>query len=452
MAEPPPTADSSEKGDKPGRPRKPLAAMGLDHGMSQVSLVETALSPLDYQPGTALRHITEFVYYDADRQRRAGTVTVKAPGGLSPTDELVLYGMLAITFADPRPVPELTATPHYLCRQLGLPIGGDHYKRLRESMHRLSEVVYRNSAWWDRQRGQHRDVGFHFLSHDLPTASDHRTDDQDREPWTILWDPLFFRLMDTSRGFVWFDFDTYRALRNPAARRGYLLLRKIFHHRETSPRFDMRAFATQQLGYAAGLEPKSIRQKLKSLIATWQEQGIVDPETDTESFFERKGPGEWTLILRRGPRFAEPADRPSLPTGRAADHPSYEILAHLDLTHAEIVDIQRRYRDNLIYVVRAAQMARSVQKQTGDPDGARSAFMEYLNKIDSYGEGATDEAELDRSRKIYEQRKQEAESEWKTRTGQPQEAEGETIAQDVFRHTFGFPDFETWLAGEESGL
>ncbi len=451
MADTTDNADDNREAGSPRRAGKPLAPMGLDHGMSQVSLVETALSPLDYQPGTPLRHVSEFVYYDSQRQRRTGTVTVKAPGGLSPTDELVLYGMLAITFADPKPVPELTATPHYLCRQLGLPIGGDHYDRLRESVHRLSEAVYRNSAWWDRQRGQHRDVGFHFLSHDLPAAGESRPDDQKREPWTILWDPLFFRLMDSSRGFVWFDFETFRALKNPAARRGYLLLRKIFHHRETSPRFDMRSFATQQLGYATGLEPKSIRQKLKGLIATWQEQGIVDPDADPETFFERRGPGQWTLILRRGPRFAEPADRPVLPATRAADHPSYEILSHLELTHQEIVEIQARYRDHLVYVVRAAQLAQSIRRQTGHTEEARTIFREYLERIDTQPEEATAEIERSRSRQVYLRRKQEAEAEWASRAQLPEQAD-ESIADAVFRHTFEFPDFETWQAGEASGL
>lgn len=451
MAETTEHADGDGKPARPHRAAKPLAGMGLDHGMSQVSLVETALSPLDYQPGTPLRHVSEFVYYDADRHRRTGQVTVKAPGGLSPTDELVLYGMLAITFADPRPMPELTATPHYLSRQLGLPIGGDHSRRLRESVHRLSEVIYRNSAWWDRQRGQHRDVGFHFLSHDLPAAGESRGDDQDREPWTILWDPLFFRLMDTCRGFVWFDFDTYRALRNPAARRGYLLLRKIFHHRETTPRFDMCAFATQQLGYAPGLEPKSIRQKLKSIIATWQEQGIVDPDADPDSFFDRQGPGQWTLTLRRGPGFATPSQRPSLPAPRGADHPSYEILSQLELPHREIAAIQNRYRDNLVYVVRAAQICRSHLTKSGGLEQARELFRQSLDRLESGMDDPVSEIERSRTRAIYERRKQEAFAEWQRQTGDAGSPD-DPLARDAVRLTFEFPDFSTWQTGEESGL
>jgi hypothetical protein len=454
-------ADSPERPlSKPNAPKpagKPLAGMGLDHGMSQVSLVETALSPLDFQPGTALRHMSEFVYYDADRQRRTGVVTVKAPGGLSPTDELILYGLLAVTFADTKPVAELTATPHFLCRQLGLPIGGDHYKRLRESLHRLSEVIYRNSAWWDRQRSQHRDVGFHFLSHDLPATSESRGDDHGREPWTIWWDPLFFRLMDSSRGFVWFDFPTYRALKNPAARRGFLLLQKIFHHRDVTPRFDMQAFATQQLGYAAGLEAKSVRQKLKALIAAWQEQGIVDPAADPESFFARQGPGRWTLTLKRGPRFDAPAPRPRITTGRTVDHPSYEILKNLDLTHDEIQSIQESHRDSLVYVIRTAQLAQVVHRQGKSGETPKRIFRDMLEKLRATGEDPTTDTERQRSIEIYERRKQDAEREWTRRTTETGDAteseiEGNSLAGEIFQRTFVFPDFETWIAGDDSGL
>ena len=72
MADTTDNAEDSRNAGKPARTGKPLARMGLDHGMSQVSLVETALSPLDYQPGTPLRHVSEYVYYDSQRQRRTG--------------------------------------------------------------------------------------------------------------------------------------------------------------------------------------------------------------------------------------------------------------------------------------------------------------------------------------------------------------------------------------------
>jgi len=89
----------------------------LSWGLAPLPLVETALSPLDFQPGVALDHHGRFEYHDLHQRRPDGAVTLRAPGGLSPTDELVLYGLLAITFADPAPTPELAGTPDYLCRR-----------------------------------------------------------------------------------------------------------------------------------------------------------------------------------------------------------------------------------------------------------------------------------------------------------------------------------------------
>jgi len=423
---------------KPRRKQAPLAEAGLDHGMSQVSLVESALCPLDYQPGVALLHHSEFIYYDQQRKRRSGQVTVRAPIGLSPTDELILYGLLAITFADASPALELSATPHFLCRQLGLPVGGDHYGRLRESMRRLSEVTYRNSAWWDKPRAQHRDVGFHFLSHDLPSETD---DPQEREPWTILWDPLFFRLMDQSRGFVWFDFATYRALKNAAARRGFLLLQKIFHHRELTPQFDLRSFAVEQLGYSADLELKSIRQKVKLLIKTWQELGIVAPAAEAETFFSKQGPGRWTLCMPRGPRFEKPISRPWPHSGAITDHPAYEILQGLELTHAEIAELFARHKDRMIYVTRVALLTHTQARQKRAGGGGGRAL--FLKNLDSLGFEAAQEILDRRTRSLYEQRRGEALAAWADQSGG-----GVT---NVLESTFRYPDYTTWLAGEEAG-
>ena len=433
-------ADQPGGGDEPAsgkaRPKRaPLAEAGLDHGMSQVSLVESALCPLDYQPGVALVHQSEFIYYDTQRRRRTGRVTVRAPIGLSPTDELILYGLLAISFADARPALELSATPHFLCRQLGLPIGGDHYGRLRESMRRLSEVTYRNSAWWDKPRSQHRDVGFHFLSHDLPSETDDDTE-HGREPWTILWDPLFFRLMDQSRGFLWFDFTTYRALKNAAARRGFLLLQKIFHHREVSPQFDLRSFAVEQLGYSADLELKSIRQKVKALIKTWQELGIVAPGQDAEAFFQKLGPGRWTLCMPRGPRFEKPASRPWPPGGAITDHPAYEILQGLGLAHGEIAELFTRYKDQMIYVTRVALLSRTLSRQQrAGVEGGRALFYKNLETLGM--EAAGQEILEHRTRALYEQRRGEALAAW-------------TVG-GVLESTFRYPDYTTWLTGAEVG-
>jgi hypothetical protein len=419
---------------------RPLSSIGLNHGMSQVSLVETALSPLDYVPDTPVRHVSEFLYSDNERRRRKGQVTVNAVGGLSPTDELTLYGLLAITFADRKPVLELTATPHFLSRQLGLPIGGDHYKRLRESIHRLSLVHYHNTAWWDRQRSVHRDVGFHFLSHDLPAENNQL--DRGREPWTIVWNPLFFRLVLHSQGFIWFDFTTYRELKQPAARRGFLLLQKIFHHSPTSPRYDLRSFAVNQLGYSPSLELKSIRQKVKKIIEIWQELEVVSNDIDLEHFFRKEGPGEWTLCLPRGNRFENRTSNPIKKAIDPKDHPAWEILQQIGLTPQEIQAVFLSHSEQMIYVSRAAILARSGHHLKGQAENdAKARFYRILESSQESIEELTPSWPI---HQLYESRKNQALT----------ETCSENLNHSKNRNTpqkqkfFHFPPFQEWIQGE----
>ncbi len=411
----------------------PLKSAGLDHGMSQVSLVETALSPLDYQPDTPIRHVSDYFYIDRERKRRKASVVVSAPGGLSPTDELTLYGLLAITFADAKPVLELTATPHFLCRQLGLPVGGDHYDRLRESIHRLSLVHYHNTAWWDRQKSEHRDIGFHFLSHDLPTKVNEKV--RAKEPWTIIWNPLFFRLLVHSQGFVWFDFVTYRDLKQPAARRGFLLLQKIFHHRETTPRFDLRSFAVHQLGYSPNLELKSIRQKICKIIEIWQDLGIVAKNSDMELFFQKESPGKWSLCLPRGERFEQKNHRPWLYTKQPQEHPAWDLLTELGLTPHEINLIFANYSEQIIYVTRAAILARTYSSKSKD---RRSRFYQLLNQNHDEKNDLILSWPL---HQLYLNQKHGAKNDHSV------EVSGITQDNEI-QQLFHFPPFQEWLKGE----
>ena len=97
--------------------------MKLGAGRAQLSLVEHALCPLD--PGASLHPAPD------SRGKLPSTpigtatcvppyVRVVRPSGLSAADEFVLWGLLALTFAQPEPGPELHALPHYCLRQLGV--------------------------------------------------------------------------------------------------------------------------------------------------------------------------------------------------------------------------------------------------------------------------------------------------------------------------------------------
>ena len=105
-------------------------------------------------------------------------------------------------------------------------------------------MSYRNDHFYDPIRGEHRDVGFGFLSYSLPL------DPHSSRVWRFAWDPIFFEFCQAVAGSLRFDFHTYRSL-DPACRRLYLLLRKIFWRSDVSPDFDLQRPRRQRLGFTA---------------------------------------------------------------------------------------------------------------------------------------------------------------------------------------------------------
>jgi hypothetical protein len=60
--------------------------------------------------------------------------------------------------------------------------------------------------------------------------------------WRFAWDPIFFEFCSAAAGALRFDFATYRSF-DPATRRLYLLLKKVFWRSDSSPDFDLHDLA-----------------------------------------------------------------------------------------------------------------------------------------------------------------------------------------------------------------
>jgi len=72
------------------------------HGVGQLTLVEHALCPLDAKAALAgTRHECDYFYTDTSRHRRRARVRIDSPAGLSANDEFFLWGLLALTLAQP---------------------------------------------------------------------------------------------------------------------------------------------------------------------------------------------------------------------------------------------------------------------------------------------------------------------------------------------------------------
>ena len=278
--------------------------------MSQLTLVEHALCPLDPQMSLVknLIHETSFYFMDPSRHLKQAQARVISPSGLSASDEFYLWGLLALTFAQPESDGNLFASPHYCLRQLGVidqhaRRGGQQYQQFAKAIERLSQVTYINDQFYDPIRAEHRKVSFGFLSYSLPV------DPQSSRAWRIAWDPIFFDIVRAAGGSFRFDLSLYREL-DPASRRLFLILSKIFARRPTTPRFDVRHLAVNVVGFSPSVDTRNLKLKLLRCFERLEELMVVKP-FDRNKVFEKKARGEYAVLLERGPYFerrSAPAD------------------------------------------------------------------------------------------------------------------------------------------------
>lgn len=308
-------------------------------GLGQLTLVEHSLCPLD--PGASLVenlvHDSTFFFTDRGHHLRTARARIFSPSGLSAGDEFYLWGLLALTFAQPEAEGELHATPHYCLRQLGVvdqraKRGGEQYRHFAKVVERLSQVTYVNDHFYDPLRGEHRRVGFGFLSYSLPRCS------ESERAWRIAWDPIFFDLVRAAGGGFRFDLGVYRRL-DPASRRLFLFLCKVFARRLTSPRLELRHLAVNLLGFSPSVATRDLKVKVRRCVERMTAFRIVK-RGEPERLFHKLGRGEYSLVLERGEYFArrQSGEAPPVPETALED-----LLQRIGFEDAAIARLQKRY-------------------------------------------------------------------------------------------------------------
>ena len=318
-------------------------------GLAQLSLVEHALCPLAAAESLKSSHVfeTAYSYSNANRHRRRAKVRVTCPEGLSASDEFYLWGLLSLAFSQRKPAIDFYATPYYCLRQLGCidagaKRGGKNYELFRNALRRLAAVSYFNSAFYDPLRREHRDVAFGFLSYSLPL------DPTSSRAWRFAWDPIFFEFCSASAGALVFDLATYREL-DPASRRLFLLLRKIFWRSDHSPTFTLRDLAVDVLGFSPTHETWRLKQKLALCVDRLLRLEVIRlPETvgAAQELFQKRSKGEYAVCFHRGRHFDESATLRG--SSELTDSPLCEPLRAVGLDDAAIRRVLSRYSHRLI--------------------------------------------------------------------------------------------------------
>ncbi|EMI57113.1 hypothetical protein [Rhodopirellula sallentina] len=309
--------------------------------------MEHALCPLDatkaIRPG--LLYDASYQYTDKNRNRKTARAQVAAPFGFSPNDELYLYGLLSLTFAQADPSVDFYATPHWCLKQLGLVDSknsdGKRYRIFREAIRRLSGVVYTNDRFFDPVRGEHRDVAFGFLKYSLPI------DPESSRAWHFVHDSQWFQFCRAVQGSFSFDFQTYRQL-DFASRRLFLLLQKMFHRIDATPRFELRSLGVETLGFNDSLATKEIKQKLIRVAGTLLDLKAIRLPASCKAIrdlFQKERKGVFSVTFHRGSYFD---GQPYRTVFTAKDSPLYEPLEKIGFDTATIKRLIGQYRPSLI--------------------------------------------------------------------------------------------------------
>jgi hypothetical protein len=83
--------------------------------------------------------------------------------------------------------------------------------------------------------------------------------------WRFAWDPIFWELCSTTARALRIDLQIYRDL-SPAARRLYLLLKKLFWRSDQTTGLDIRDLGVHVLGFSPASPTKEIKRKLSSCV------------------------------------------------------------------------------------------------------------------------------------------------------------------------------------------
>lgn len=326
-------------------------------GLAQLSLVEHALCSLDTAKSLVRDYHRETGYYytDQNRKRSFAHVHIAAPLGLSPSDEFLLWGLLALTFEQRNPSIEFWATPHFCLRRLGCldakgadggqSKGGENYAAFRASVERLAAVLYQCDAFYDPLRREYRRRGFGFLKYDLPH------DSTSSRAWRIVWDPLFFEFCQATGGKLFFDLGQYRGL-DYATRRLYLLLHKMFWRIPRSPTFDVEHLMVHVLGFSPTVRMPQLKQKLCRSIERLLNLGFLQLPAGVltpHDLIEKERKGVYRVRFWRGPYFeVPPSKRSTARTTDSLDSPLAEPLRAIGFTDQQVRRIAKKYSRKLI--------------------------------------------------------------------------------------------------------
>lgn len=212
-------------------------------------------------------------------------------------DEDVLLALVQLTqIANNFTDSEVHFTKHQVIELLGWKNRGWAYDRVEESLHRWKGVsVHYWNAWRDNAKGTWRNseaIGvIEYFSLTDGRRKGNGTNGRDSLS-RFIWNRILFESFQA--GYLKpLDFEVYRRLERPAARRAYRFLDKRFWH-QGEWEFDLHTFACEKLGLSRAYDTGQLKERLRPALGELENIGFIEPVR-----YRKEKPKKWKIAIAK---------------------------------------------------------------------------------------------------------------------------------------------------------
>ncbi len=231
------------------------------------------------------------------------TITASDEYGL-PTalDDEVILGLVQLTAKSNFGTKKVHFTRYELIKELDWRDESKSYERIEQSLRRwLGVTLYYDKAWWSKEEACWVNESFHILEQVTLFDKERRERRKRANPGdelagksSFVWNEVVFNSFKS--GYLKsLDFDLYKRLKSPVAKRMYRFLDKRFYHRSRLE-FELREFACEKIGLSRKYHNGEIKRLLSSAIAELERVSFLAPLPSDDRFL-REGRGFWKAVF-----------------------------------------------------------------------------------------------------------------------------------------------------------
>jgi hypothetical protein len=316
-------------------------------GIDELNLAEFPLAMISERqiPGQKTLLFEETIFDRKERKtvQRRWIISGSDRYGL-PTakDDEILLACLQLSKQQGIKSREVEFSRYELLRILGLSDDSKNYNRIELSLRRWKGVsIFSDRAFYDHKAKSwvNRDFGIidNLIIYRRESSTDARTCRRSR----FVWNEVLFESFQA--GYLKkIDWNLYRSLRSPIAKRLYRFLDKRFYL-TSSFSIDLRELAVNRLGVSASYNSAQFKRLLQTGIQELEQHWHLTPLTKHKRFI-KQGRGRWQAVFSiradRAKQNASPQPT-TVATGQSANDNQSNLIRQLEDRGVELITAQR---------------------------------------------------------------------------------------------------------------